>query len=170
MPTCGVHTFGVWDRAIPAARRWGFFEPVAENPDTWVYRTVATDGEAWGLGFRFAAPPDRIVDFRRRGPTLSIGAAGGPLTLTSPAGCSLSTPTPAEVHLPLPCPPIAASVRPQRVRSGRRTTLTVRVRPAFAGAVVRVGNRSARTDARGVARLRVCLRGPEDGAGPSHRA
>jgi len=29
--TCGVHTFGVWDRAFAAARQWGFFEPVAEE-------------------------------------------------------------------------------------------------------------------------------------------
>jgi len=28
--TCGVHTFGVWERAFVAARDWGFFEPVAE--------------------------------------------------------------------------------------------------------------------------------------------
>jgi hypothetical protein len=36
----------------------------------------------------------------------------------------------------------------------------VRVRPAVAGAVVRLGDASARTDARGIARLPVCLRGP----------
>lgn len=160
VPTCGVHTFGVWDRAIPKARAWGFFEPVAERPATWEYRTVAREGEAWGFGFRFAAPPDRIVALRRRGDVLAIGPAGGPVTLTSPAGCTLGTPTPADVGLPLPCPPVTASVRPRRVRSGRRTRLTIRLRPALAGARVRVGKRSARTDARGIARVRVCLRGP----------
>ena len=32
MTTCGVHTFGVWDRAFAAARAWGFFKPVPERP------------------------------------------------------------------------------------------------------------------------------------------
>ncbi len=160
-PTCGVHTFGVWNRAIPKAREWGFFEPVPEHPATWSYRTVARTGEAWGFGFRYATPPDRIAAIDRRGDVLRLGAAGSPVTLTSPAGCSAGTRTPGEVRLPIPCPPMATSVRPARVRSGRRTRLTIRVRPPFAGALVRVGGRSARTDAAGIARVRVCLRGPK---------
>src|SRR3546814_4238249 len=50
--TCGVHTHGVWDRAIPAAFEWGFFEELPEQPDRWTYRTIAAHGEMWGLRFR----------------------------------------------------------------------------------------------------------------------
>ncbi len=67
MTTCGVHTFGVWDRAFVKARAWGFFKPVPERPRCWVYRTVATSGEMWGLRFRFAAPPSTVATFRRSG-------------------------------------------------------------------------------------------------------
>jgi hypothetical protein len=57
---------------------------------------------------------------------------------------------------------LRAVVTPARVRAGRLATLRVRVTVRFAGAVhavrgatVRAGGRSARTDTRGVARLRV---------------
>ena len=43
----------------------------------------------------------------------------------------------------------------KRVKAGRRLRLTITVRPAVKGAVVRVGKRRARTNAKGVARLRV---------------
>src|SRR3546814_19803603 len=65
--TCGVHTHGVWDRAIPAAFEWGFFEDLPEQPDRWTYRTIATHGEMWGLRFVFAEPPSAVVDFSRTG-------------------------------------------------------------------------------------------------------
>ena len=51
-------------------------------------------------------------------------------------------------------PPLVVKVRPKRVRAGRRVRLTITVRPAVKGAVVRVGKRRARTNARGVARVR----------------
>ena len=47
--TCGIHTFGVWDRAIPAALAWGLFEQVPEAPERWTYRTISRSGEMWGL-------------------------------------------------------------------------------------------------------------------------
>ena len=52
-------------------------------------------------------------------------------------------------------PPLVVKVKPRRVKAGRRVRLTITVRPAVKGAVVRVGKRRARTNAKGVARLRV---------------
>jgi hypothetical protein len=46
-------------------------------------------------------------------------------------------------------------IKPKRVKAGRRVWLTITVGPAVKGAVVRVGTRRARTNAKGVARLRV---------------
>ena len=100
--TCGVHTFGVWDRAFVAARAWGFFKPVPEWPRRWVYRTVATAGEMWGLSFRFANPPSVVARFKRSGRTLAatgrgrVGIHGGP-------GCRFSAKLPFERQLPVPC-------------------------------------------------------------------
>jgi S-formylglutathione hydrolase FrmB len=100
--TCGVHTFGVWDRAFPAARAWGFFEPVPERPRRWVYRTVATAGEMWGLRFRFAAPPRAVVEFERNGRTLTA-AGRGSIRIGGPRGCRLSKKLPFERRLPRAC-------------------------------------------------------------------
>jgi hypothetical protein len=46
-------------------------------------------------------------------------------------------------------------VKPKRIKAGKRVRLTITVRPVVKGAVVRVGGRRARTNAKGVARLRV---------------
>jgi hypothetical protein len=100
--TCGIHTFGVWDRAIPAAVAWGMFEPVPEAPERWTYRTIATAGEMWGLRFRFDAPPAAVVDFQRTGPTLQATGAGT-VAIDGPAGCSLRLVLPFERQLPPAC-------------------------------------------------------------------
>jgi metallophosphoesterase (TIGR03767 family) len=64
------------------------------------------------------------------------------------------------VELLLPDPrPLRATVRPRRVRAGRRTTLRVRVSPA-GRARVRLADRITHTGRRGRARLRVTLRKP----------
>jgi endoglycosylceramidase len=52
-------------------------------------------------------------------------------------------------------PALLVSVRPRRVKLGKRVRLTITVRPALKGATVRVAGRRARTNARGRARLRV---------------
>lgn len=83
MTTCGVHTFEVWDRAIPAARAWGFFDEVPEQPERWVYRSIATSGEMWGLRLRFAAPPSAVVRFERAGAMLTA-AGSGDVVITVP--------------------------------------------------------------------------------------
>jgi hypothetical protein len=100
--TCGIHTFGVWDRAIPAARRWNFFRPVPERPRRWVYRTIAASGEMWGLRFRFAAPPPAVTEFRRAGRTLA-GTGTGSVAIRWPRACRMNAELPFERRLPQAC-------------------------------------------------------------------
>jgi pimeloyl-ACP methyl ester carboxylesterase len=102
--TCGVHTDGVWDRAFPAARAWGFFRPVKERPRGWTYRTVATSGEMWGLRFSFSAPPSTVAEFERSGRTLSA-AGTGEVRIRGRRGCALRTALPFERRLPRGCLP-----------------------------------------------------------------
>ena len=100
--TCGVHTFGVWDRAIPAAFEWGFFEPVVSRPRNWTYRTIATSGEMWGLRFRFAEPPSEVAQFERAGHTLTA-AGSGEVRIRGAGGCGFSGQLPFERRLPRAC-------------------------------------------------------------------
>lgn len=101
--TCGVHTFGVWDRAFAAARTWGFFEPVDENPTDWEYRTVAAEGEMWALDYEFAAPPSTVVTFTRSGDTLSA-TGSGQVRISGPGNCRLTATLPFSQPLPADCP------------------------------------------------------------------
>jgi S-formylglutathione hydrolase FrmB len=101
-PHCGVHTFGVWDRAFAAARRWGFFEPVAERPRSWTYRTVRTTGEAWGLRYRFGVAPSRVVELHREGQRLTVSGTGH-LELRGSDGCALDLELPYAGLLPPAC-------------------------------------------------------------------
>ena len=105
--TCGVHTFGVWDRAFAAARTWGFFEPVAEDPQDWTYRTVATEGEMWALDYEFTAPPASVATFTRAGDTLSA-AGSGEVRISGPGNCQLEATLPFTEPLPADCPDRAA--------------------------------------------------------------
>jgi S-formylglutathione hydrolase FrmB len=100
--SCGVHTFEIWDRAIPAAIEWGFFEDVPEDPDTWVHRTIATTGEMWGLRFRFAAPPATVAQFERSGDRL-VGSGTGDVVISGPDGCELRVTLPFRQSLPPAC-------------------------------------------------------------------
>ena len=100
--TCGVHTFGVWDRAFAAAREWGFFEPVPERPKRWVYRTIATEGEMWGLRFRFDAPPSTVARFERSGRRLSAEGSGT-IEITGRRRCRVTAELPFERRLPRAC-------------------------------------------------------------------
>ena len=101
--TCGVHTFGVWDRAFAAARTWGFFEPVEENPRQWVYGTVAREGEMWSLDYEFAAPPSTVVTFTRSGDTLSA-TGSGQVQISGPGNCRITATVPFSHTLPTDCP------------------------------------------------------------------
>jgi S-formylglutathione hydrolase FrmB len=100
--TCGVHTFGVWDRAFPAARAWGFFKPVPDRPRRWTYRTTATAGEMWGLRFRFARPPAAVAEFERSGRRLTATGRGS-IRIRGGRGCSLRGRLPFERRLPRAC-------------------------------------------------------------------
>lgn len=101
--TCGVHTFGVWDRAFLAARDWGFFEPVEEHPQNWEYRTIAKTGEMWALDYQFAAPPSDVVTFTRSGNTLSA-TGSGQVQINGPGNCRLAATLPFSQTLPPDCP------------------------------------------------------------------
>jgi hypothetical protein len=79
---------------------WGLFNPVVTSPRGWVNDTVATDGQLWDIGYRFAQSPNQVVQFRRTGDSLSIGAGGSAVTITTSGGCVVSTGTPATVQLP----------------------------------------------------------------------
>jgi hypothetical protein len=85
---------------INAMLAWGLFKPVATKPGSWANDTVATHGQLWGIGYRFAQPPNAIVRFRRSGSSLSISAAGSSVTITTSGGCVISTPTPAIIPIP----------------------------------------------------------------------
>lgn len=100
--TCGVHTFGVWDRAFADALAWGFFEPVAARPRRWTYRTIATEGEMWGLRFRFDAPPSVVARFARAGRTLRAEGSGT-VEITGRRGCRFTAQLPFERRLPRAC-------------------------------------------------------------------
>ena len=79
---------------------WGLFKPVITDPSAWTNATVATQGQLWDIGYRFTHPPTALVRFRQSGNTLSISAAGSPVTLTTSGGCVIETATPATVQLP----------------------------------------------------------------------
>lgn len=81
-PTTGIHDWPWWRAALKAALQWGFFAPVPDAPATWRYQTVARTGEAWDVGFRFAAPPATVQTFTRDGDVLS-GSGSGTVTVSA---------------------------------------------------------------------------------------
>ena len=101
----------------------------------------------------------------------ALAAIGRVLTYNDPQGRNedaAGTPTDRNVELLLddpratrpPDPTLRLRVKPRRVRDGRRTRLRFRVRSAgepVQGAVVRFKGRRKRTNARGVARMKVRL-------------
>jgi S-formylglutathione hydrolase FrmB len=154
----GIHDWANFRPELRGAIAWGLFKPVDEHPTSWVNDTVATHGKLWEFGYRFDAPPNQIVRFRRAGGTLSVGAAGSPVTITTDGGCVIHAATPAAIEIPpRPCAKLALSVKPRRVRAGRPRRVRVTVSPAVAGAVVRIGTVRKATDERGIARMRVCV-------------
>lgn len=166
VPLAGVHDWPYWRRHLREAIAWGLFKPVSEAPGSWTYRTVALTGEMWGLRYRFAAAPAALVDFSRQGGRLRAAGAGT-VTVENAAGCSFTTALPFERALPpAVCGRISARVSPRRVRLGRTTRMRFRVsrvvagrRYALAGARIRIGGRTIRTDRRGRARVRYRPRG-----------
>ena len=88
---------------LKAALAWGLFKPVVTDPATWTNQTVATSGQLWDIGYRFARPPNAVVEFRRSGRSLSISAAGSAVTLSTARGCTIQTATPATITLARHC-------------------------------------------------------------------
>jgi hypothetical protein len=166
VPLAGVHDWPYWRDHLRAAIAWGLFREVPDRPERWTYRTVARRGEAWGLRFEFAAPPEEVVTLGRDGRRVT-GAGSGSVTLRSAAGCTVTATLPFDVAPPPDaCVRIRLRVTPRRVRAGRRTRFTFvataprdgQVQPV-PGALVRLGSRRARTDRRGRARIVARLRG-----------
>jgi S-formylglutathione hydrolase FrmB len=154
----GNHDWANFRRELRDAIAWGLFAPVDEHATSWVNDTVATHGKLWEFAYAFDRPPDRIVRLRRSGAQLSVGAAGSPVQITTDGGCVIHVATPAVIDVPeQPCAKLAVSITPRRVRAGRSTRITVKVTPAVAGAVVRLGKLSVATDDHGTARVRFCL-------------
>jgi hypothetical protein len=85
---------------VKAMLKWGLFKPVVDDPASWTNETVATTGQLWDFNYRFTNPPTQVVQFKQSGTTLSISAAGSPVTITAANGCAIQTSTPATMHLP----------------------------------------------------------------------
>lgn len=114
----GGHDIPNFTGELKALLAWGPFKPVVSNPATWTNQTVATAGQLWDVGYRFATPPNQVVTFRQSGRYLSVSAAGSRVTLTTTGGCTLHTSTPATVKLPATCK--RARRRKRRHRRPRR--------------------------------------------------
>jgi S-formylglutathione hydrolase FrmB len=95
----GGHDAPNFNSEIKAMLAWGLFKPVVTDPNSWVNDTVATDGQLWDIGYRFAHPPNQVVQFHRSGTKLSISAAGSDVTITTSGGCTIHTRTPATIHV-----------------------------------------------------------------------
>ncbi len=96
----GAHDIPDFLGEVSAILEWGLFKPVASDPESWTNQTVATTGQLWDFNYRFTNPPTQVVQFDQSGTTLSISAAGSPVTITTANGCAIHTSTPATVHLP----------------------------------------------------------------------
>ena len=139
----------------------GLFAPVEEDPSSWTYRTVAQTGEAWGLRYSFAEPPSSVVTLARAGDRVrgvaSDSSSGARVEVRSAAGCGFETTLPFDRPLPASSCPLRLAVSPSRVLRGRRTRLRFDVftddGDPVAGARIFLGRRTARTNARGVARI-----------------
>lgn len=114
----GSHDWRWWRQDLGDAVKRGLFEapPIAQTSDatTWDYGTMASHGNAWGIGFRMATPPTAKVELFRRGATLTgrgrgiIRIAGGAADADASGGgtradCTYTLPLPFTVQLPEGC-------------------------------------------------------------------
>jgi S-formylglutathione hydrolase FrmB len=162
-PKQGVHDWPYWRAALRDAIAWDLFAPVAEDPARWSYRTVAQTGEAWGLRFAFAAPPEEVVTLARDGDRVR-GEGSGRISVRTARGCGFDAELPFDRPLPPASCPLRLTVTPSRAVRGRPTRLRFLVTDHDGGGPVRgarvfLGRRTARTGADGVARMTVRLLG-----------
>jgi diacylglycerol O-acyltransferase / trehalose O-mycolyltransferase len=98
-PHSGGHWYSYAARQLAdAIRRWRVFEPVADSPRDWTYKTVSRTGDAWGLRFAFASPPDAVQSLARSGNVLR-GEGSGPIGIRGENGCQINATLPFEVDL-----------------------------------------------------------------------
>lgn len=87
----GIHDWPYWKADLRRAIAWGFFRPLpggtAPDPTSFSYRTIAPRGNAWGLGYRFAELPSRVMELRRADRTVSATGSG---TVTIAPGAAAS--------------------------------------------------------------------------------
>lgn len=117
--TAGTHSWAYWRRELRAWTAERPFVHPADSPEPAVpthftYRTMQPAGNAWGLGFRFAARPRHLATFTRDGQTLTL-TGRGTLTITPGAApadatgagtkpqCAVTVTLPASVTLPPGC-------------------------------------------------------------------
>lgn len=155
-PKQGVHDWPYWRAALRDAIAWDLFAPVPDAPASWTYRTVAQTGDAWGLRYAFAEPPGDVVTLAREGDRLR-GDGRGRVEVRNAAGCGFATTLPFDRPLPPASCPLRMAITPSRVLRGKRTRFRFDVMSSdgepVAGARVFLGRRTARTNARGVARI-----------------
>ncbi len=96
----GGHDDPHFRHELKAMLRWGLYKSVGDEPTSWTNRTVATRGQLWGIGYRFARPPRQLVRFQRRGRSLSVTSAGSAVSVTFPGGCTVRRNTPAVIRFP----------------------------------------------------------------------
>ncbi|MDQ8045526.1 MAG: alpha/beta hydrolase-fold protein [Solirubrobacteraceae bacterium] len=115
----GLHAWQYWRRELPKAIAWNLFAApkvlTSAQARNWSYQTMAPHGNAWGLGYRFAAPTTAITTLTRTGQTLRITGGTGTITInpgaadadasgdgTQPA-CSFTATIPVTRTLPAGC-------------------------------------------------------------------
>ena len=98
-PQPGGHWYEYSARFLSdAIHHWDLFAPVPERPTGWTYKTVATSGDMWGIGFAFEQPPMALATFTRTGNGLS-GRGVGTVRLELAPGCVRSVDLPFDVEL-----------------------------------------------------------------------
>ena len=114
-----MHYWWAWRRELQSSIAWGLFGPstapqAATVRTHFTFRTMAPSGNAWGLGFRFAALPTDQLVLTRDGQRLSASGKGT-ITITpgaadadasgngTRADCSFTAALPFERDLPSGC-------------------------------------------------------------------
>jgi S-formylglutathione hydrolase FrmB len=96
----GCHCWPDFQAELRNAIAWGPFKPVVEHPMNWAAQTVATHGQLWDIGYRFATHPTALVRFTRTNSRLQISAAGTAVTITTNRDCVVHLATPATLQIP----------------------------------------------------------------------
>ncbi|MEN0015978.1 MAG: alpha/beta hydrolase-fold protein [Solirubrobacteraceae bacterium] len=83
----GIHAWEYWrDDLDYAVNTWGLFraDPIPDDQQNtnWKYRTMATTGNAWGIGYAFKTPPTNQLFLTRVGQTLTAAGGGSAVTIS----------------------------------------------------------------------------------------